>query len=359
MTQAHIGELAALATAVLWTFSALAWTSAGRHIGALAVSFLRLLLAVGMLMAYGYLRRGLPWPSDADPRVWQVLGVSGFLGFFVSDLCLFKAFLVVGPRLSLLVVTSLTPPTAALISWGWHGRSLGPQAWLAMAITLAGVLWVVLEQPDGDEHPYSRRELRYGLLLGSVATAAQALGTVLAKDGIAEYDPAASALIRILGALVGYVLLITLLGRWRPMVAASRQRKPMLILLGGAVVGPFVGVSMFMLALQNCLEGVVTTILATIPVMILPFSVYLYGERVSVRAIGGALVAAAGVALLMLPVKCRNDLVVIVDGLHGASNARNRRRDSSPGHQAPWEAGRPWRSGRAPDATRNGSRRPR
>ena len=57
-----------------------------------------------------------------------------------------------------------------------------------------------------------------------------------------------------------------------------------------------------MLALQNCHVGVVTTILATIPVMILPFSVYLYGERVSVRAIGGALVAAAGVALLMLPV---------------------------------------------------------
>ena len=76
----------------------------------------------------------------------------------------------------------------------------------------------------------------------------------------------------------------------------------MLMLLGGAVVGPFVGVSTYMLALQNCHEGVVTTILATIPVMILPFSVFLFGERVSLRAIGGALVAAAGVAMLMLPV---------------------------------------------------------
>ena len=143
--------------------------------------------------------------------------------------------------------------------------------------------------------------MRYGLFLAFVATAVQAVGMVLAKDGVADYDPAASALIRILGALVGYFLLITVLGRWRPMVAASRQRKPMLIVLGGAVVGPFVGVSTCMLALQNCHVGVVTTILATIPVMILPFSVYLFGERVSVRAIGGAVVAAAGVALLMLP----------------------------------------------------------
>ena len=303
MTHDHIGEWAALVTAVLWTLSAVAWTSAGKHIGALAVSFLRLLMAVAMLMAYGYVRRGLAWPADADPRVWQVLGISGFLGFFVSDLCLFKALLVIGPRLALLVTTSLTPPLAVLISWTWRGGNLSPQAWLAMGITLAGVLWVVLEQPDGAEyqHPRAQSALRYGLLLAFVATATQALGMVLAKDGIADYDPAASALIRILGALVGYFLLITVLGRWRPIVAATGQRKPMLILLAGAVVGPFVGVSTFMLALQHCHEGVVATILATIPVLILPFSVYLFGERVSPRAIGGALVAVAGVALLMLP----------------------------------------------------------
>jgi drug/metabolite transporter (DMT)-like permease len=302
MTQEQIGELAGLATAVLWTLSAVAWTSAGKHIGALAVSFLRLLMAVGMLMAYGHYHRGLAWPSDASPRVWQVLGVSGFLGFFVSDLCLFKAFLLIGPRLSLLV-TSFTPPMVVLVSWVWRGEGFGPRAWLGMLITLAGVLWVVLEQRDGDEHPHARKTLRYGLFLAGVATVVQSFGMVLAKDGVAGYDPAASALIRILGALVGYFFLITVLGRWRPMVAASRRSKPMLMLLGGAVVGPFVGVSMCMLALQKCHEGVVTTILATIPVMILPFSVYLFGERVSPRAIGGALVAAAGVAVLMLPVQ--------------------------------------------------------
>jgi drug/metabolite transporter (DMT)-like permease len=77
----------------------------------------------------------------------------------------------------------------------------------------------------------------------------------------------------------------------------------MLIVFGGAFVGTVVGISMCMLALQNCHVGVVTTILATIPVMILPFSAYLYSDRVSLRAIGGAIVAAAGVALLMLPVQ--------------------------------------------------------
>jgi len=305
MSQQQIGELAALATAFFWTLSAVAWTSAGKHIGALAVSFLRLVLAVGLLMAYGYFHRGLPWPSDAGRQTWLVLGGSGFLGFFVSDLCLFKAFLIIGPRLSLLV-TSLTPPLVVLISWFWRGGGLPPLAWLAMSITLAGVVWVVLEQPAGSEHPHSRQQLRYGLFLALVATVTQAVGMVMAKDGVAGFDPAELALIRVLGALIGFVPLITLLGRWRPIVAASCQRKPMIIVLGGAVVGTVVGVSTFMLALQNCHEGVVTTILAIIPVMILPFSVYLYGEHVSWRAIGGALVAVAGVALLMLPVHPRS-----------------------------------------------------
>ncbi len=300
MSQQQIGELAALATAVLWTCSAVCWTSAGRHLGALAVSFLRLVIGAGMLMAYGYFHRGMAWPSDAGGRIWLVLGASGFLGFFVSDLLLFKAFLVIGPRLTLLM-TSLTPPIAVLVSWLCRRGGLGLQAWLGMSITLAGVLWVVLEQRGG-EHAYDRRQMRYGLFLAFVATAVQAVGTVMAKDDIADYDPAALGLIRIVGALVGYFLLITVLGRWRLTVAAARRTRPMLIILCGAVFGPFVGVTTHMLALQNCHVGVVTTILATIPVMILPFAVYLFGERVSMRAIGGALLALAGVAVLMLPV---------------------------------------------------------
>ncbi len=300
LTSVQFGEAAAVGTAVLWTFSALAWTSSGRCVGALAISFWRLVLAIGMLTSYGYVVRGMAWPSDATLRIWLLLGLSGFMGFFISDLCLFKAFLIIGPRLSLLV-TSLTPPMVVLLSWAFYGRGLDGRVWLAMAITLAGVLWVALEQRDGDDHPHTRRQLRFGITLAVVATAAQSVGMVLAQDGCAHYDPSASALVRILGALVGYFLLITVLRRWRPMLHATQHRRAAIIVLFGTIVGPFAGVTLCMVALQHCHVGVVSTILATIPVMILPFSIFLYGEQVSLRAIFGALLAVAGVALLMLP----------------------------------------------------------
>ncbi len=103
MTPEHIGELASLATAVLWTLSAVAWTSAGRYVGALAVAFLRLVLAVGMFMAYGWFHRGLPWPSDAAPRVWQMLGNSpgGERLGLRPELCYYGAAMNPGLRPSL------------------------------------------------------------------------------------------------------------------------------------------------------------------------------------------------------------------------------------------------------------------
>ena len=310
MSHEQVGELAALATAVLWTLSSLAWTSAGRHVGALAVAYLRLVLAVGLYLPFLYFTGGWTLLVNADLRTWETLGISGFLGFFVSDLCLFKAFLVIGPRLSLLM-TSLTPPLTVLMSWAFrHNGGFGPRAWCGMGVTLAGVLWVVLERRAGDGHPHTRQQLRRGLSLALAATVVQAAGTVLAAEGTSTFESAkyslvlgaaTSALIRVLGAVVGYVLLITLLGRWGAMAAALKRRREMTMLAGGTIVGPCVGVTTYMMALAGCHEGIVTTILATIPVMILPFSVFLYGERVSLRAFGGALIAMSGVAVLMWP----------------------------------------------------------
>ncbi len=90
MDSMRLGELAAAGTAVLWTLSAVAWTSAGPRIGALAVSFLRLPITCVFLAAYCGLVRGLWLPTDATAGTWWVLGASGFVGFFLSDICLFK-----------------------------------------------------------------------------------------------------------------------------------------------------------------------------------------------------------------------------------------------------------------------------
>jgi drug/metabolite transporter (DMT)-like permease len=72
------------------------------------------------------------------------------------------------------------------------------------------------------------------------------------------------------------------------------------ILMLGTLAGPVVGVVLFMIAVRHCNAGVVSTNVGTMPVLILPFTILLHREPVSVRAVGGALVSVAGVALLVL-----------------------------------------------------------
>jgi drug/metabolite transporter (DMT)-like permease len=298
MGDLHGGELAAIGTAILWTLSTVAWTSAGKRVGAWAVGFLRLVLACPMFVLYGGLFQGQWFPGDVDGRTWKILALSGLFGFFLCDVCLLRAFILIGTRLSLLVF-SLTPPVSAIIAWLFMGDRLLWHHWLGMAVTVFGVSWVVLEEPETAEVGDCRAHFWRGVFLSLIAVGAASIGYVLSKEGIGDCDPFAATFIRVLGALPGYFVFIPLVRRWPHIVMAVKNGPVMALLTAGVVVGPFVGVALSMIALRDCHAGVAVTIFNTMPVLILPFSIFLYHERVSPRAFGGALLSVLGVMLLV------------------------------------------------------------
>lgn len=297
MTGMQLGELSAVGAAVLWTLSTLAWTSAGRRIGALPVSFHRLMITCVFLLAYGVLVRGRWLPSDADGNTWLILGLSGLMGFFVCDLCAFKAMLMIGPRLTLLL-QALSPPAAAILSWLVLGEALVARQWLAMAITIGGITWVVLERRPQAAATHNWHASPAGILLAVTAALAQAVAMMLSRKGIGQYDAVAATFIRVLAAIPGYVLLLTAMGRWPAVFVAVRDLRAMAIVTLGTVVGPVLGVVVCMIALRHAPTGVVATIVNTMPVLILPFAILLYREQVSLRAAAGAVITVAGVSLM-------------------------------------------------------------
>ncbi|HEX6203674.1 MAG TPA: DMT family transporter [Thermoanaerobaculia bacterium] len=305
----HAGELAALATAACWVASALAFEGAGRRIGSLTVNLLRLVMAAGLLALWGWAVRGLAWPADASPHAWRWLTVSGLVGFTFGDLCLFRAFVVLGSRLSILMM-SLAPPVAALLGWLVLGEVLSALDLAGMALTVGGVAWAVAERQrlrpagvpgarPGPPPPLDpeRRRLE-GVLLGAGGALGQAGGLVLSKLGMGGYDPFAATHVRVLAGLAGYVVLFTLLGRWRRVGAALGERAALGFTAVGAFFGPFLGVSLSLLAVQRIEAGVAASIMATTPVLILPVVVLSGRERVGPGGVLGALVAVAGVVLL-------------------------------------------------------------
>ncbi|MBD3163137.1 MAG: EamA family transporter [Candidatus Eisenbacteria bacterium] len=296
--EAYLGQIAALGTACCWTVTAMAFESAGRRIGSLSVNFIRLVIALVLLTLFCWATRGKWLPLDASLHAWGWLAVSGLIGFTIGDLCLFRAFVIIGSRLSMLLM-SLVPLFAALTGWIVMGERLAPVDWLGMALTISGVSWVVLERTtDASGRP--RAHPVSGILLGIGGAFGQALGLVLSKFGMGSYDPFGATQIRVIAGGIGFAVLFWVI-RWWPRVRTALADRGALARTGlGAFFGPFLGVSLSLLAVQNTQAGVAATLMALVPVIIIAPTVLIYRQRVSARAIAGAVVAVAGSALLFL-----------------------------------------------------------
>ena len=294
----YLGEFAALGTAFCWTISALSFEAAGRRVGSMAVNLIRLVMAWGLLAMYGWLVRGLPVPSDASAETWLWMSLSGLAGFFFCDLCLFRAWVLIGPRLGTLIF-SLSPPLTALLGWVVLGEELTGWNWLGMAVTLGGVAWVVAERKI-QASVATWRVSPWGVMLAAGGAVGQAVALVLIKRVPGHYDVVAATQIRVTAAVAAFAILFAAVA-WYPRVFRGlRNGRAMGLMSLGAFVGPFVGVSLLVLALRHRPSGVISTFVATVPVLILPFMVVLYKERISLRAAAGACVAVGGVALLFL-----------------------------------------------------------
>jgi drug/metabolite transporter (DMT)-like permease len=294
----HAGELAALGTAVCWTATSLAFEAAGRRVGSLAVNLIRLVMAVFLLGAFTWLTRGLPLPLDAGTHAWIWLSLSGLVGFTVGDLCLFRAFVVVGARVSMLLMT-LVPVITAIAGYLVMGEVLSPRELLGMALTIVGVSTVVWERRRSATGVLERLPLT-GILLGLAGAAGQAVGLVLSKYGMGSYDAFAATHIRVMAGCVGFAVVFTVTGWWPRVRAALRDRRAMQSTGIGAFFGPFLGVSLSLLAVKYTEAGVAATLMALAPVMIIPVSVLAFREHVAWPTVLGAVVAVGGSALLFL-----------------------------------------------------------
>ncbi|MDC3954633.1 DMT family transporter [Polyangium jinanense] len=296
-----LGEIAALGTALCWTASSLAFAAAGRRMGSLSLNLVRLVLAFVFLGLYNFARRGLPLPLDASAEAWGWLFVSGLVGFVFGDMCLFRAFLLIGPRVAMLVM-SLAPPMAAVLGWLVLGERISSLGIAGMIVTLVGVAIVVRERTDltNTAGTGPKGESGKGVLLALGGATGQAVGLVLSKIGMKTYDPFAATQIRIIAGIVGFSFLFTFIQWWGRAAVAVRDRTALGFAALGAIAGPFVGVSLSLLSIQHTETGVAATIMATTPVLLIPAVILVHKEYVSLRAILGALVAVSGVALLCI-----------------------------------------------------------
>jgi len=287
------GETAALVAAFCWAIASVGWGRAGRAVPPLELNLVKGSVAVVLLTVtlalQGDLFAGVEWRA-----VW-LLALSGAVGIGLGDTAYFEAINALGARRALLL-TMLAPPLAAVVAWVALGERLAPGAWAGMALTIAGVAWVITERVPGPGRPASR--LARGVWMGVLASLAQVFGAVMTRAAFAQTNvtPLLSGLLRMSAAVV-VVFAWMVLSRPNRRWTIHRSRDLWKLVFAATFIGTYLGISLQQFAFKFANTGVAQTLLSTSPLFILPITVAL-GEKVSIRAAAGVVVALAGIAML-------------------------------------------------------------
>lgn len=291
--QSHIGELASLLTAVCWTLSAIFFEKAGRRVGSLSVNILRLFLGILFLGTTTLFTRGMFFPMDATPYNWVWLGISGIIGFFLGDLFLFKSYTIIGSRTSQLVM-SLAPMLTAAIGWFFLDEILSPKSILGIVVSVSGIMIAVAGKGLKLNVP-----LR-GFLYALGGAAGQALGLILSKKGMGDYDAVAATQIRAIFGFFSFVLLVTFLNRWGRVFRTVQDGTSMKAITVGTVFGSFVGVALSLYAVQHTETGIASTLMALVPIFIIIPTALMFKEKITARQVIGAVISIAGASIFFL-----------------------------------------------------------
>ena len=293
----HIGEISAIGVAVCWTLSGLFFEKAGNKIGSLSVNFIRLMMAFILLSFLAWITRGFFFPTDATPYQWFWLSLSGFIGFFLGDLFLFRSYSIIGARMASLVMT-LSPLITVLFGFLFLSEKLSFLQMTGISIIIFGITIAMLGKEKGKKLNFNVPIK--GFLLAFGGALGQAFGLIASKKGIGDYDAISATQIRAITGGLSFILLITFLRRWGSICSAFADKTGMKFVISGSVAGPVTGVTLSLYAIQHTEAGVAAALMGLVPIFIIIPSAIMFKERITPFQIFGAFISVTGCVLLFL-----------------------------------------------------------
>ncbi len=293
------GELAALSAAFLWAVSSVIYSRLGQQVSPLRLNLLKGAIAI-ILLLLTLLLRGEFLPAIA-PSSLSILMLSGVVGIGIGDTAFFAALNCLGARRALLMETLAPPITAIGALFLQEQLSIG--AWCGILLTMLGVTAVVTERlPSSNLSPV---HLTRGISFGLLAALAMAAGGVLSRAVLTTttISPLWATLLRLIAAMLVLLPLAWLRGKPEAINQNYSQIKIFHLLpifraiFIAAFAGTYLGIWLQQTAIKFTAVGIALTLTNTSPLFVLPLAIYL-GEKVSFRAIAGAVITISGIAVL-------------------------------------------------------------
>jgi drug/metabolite transporter (DMT)-like permease len=280
--------------------ASLIFSRLGSQLGSTLLNFFKCALALIALMFTRHWLEGQGWPVALDGAALGWLALSGVIGLTLGDTVFFGGLQLLGARRTLLI-GALAPPITALLAWPILGEAITARMLLGMALTMGGVAWVILErttETSDAQAAASHGQVRLGMGLAALSALCQALGNVLTKFGGGAASGLSISIVRLAAGVLGLLVLLAWQRRLRSVLEPLKKPRLMGLVSLATLLGTYLGLWLLMVGLQNAPAGVAATLVATSPIFILPLSAWIDRERLTTRAVAGAVLAVAGVALL-------------------------------------------------------------
>ena len=303
------GELASVTAAVFWAAASIIFTRLGReNVSPLAMNLLKCVIAVALLFVTLLVLDGRLWPYTLAARETGILAVSGVIGLTFGDTAFFGALTRIGPRRALLL-WALAPPITAVLALPVLGEPITVRMVAGIVLTVGGVVWVIMERnpaADADDaidavggSGFSRKELA-GIALGVGASACQATGNVLAKLGGAEIAALDISIVRLSFGILGLGAIVGATGRIGEAIRPMKTPRKAWLIFIATFFGTYLGIWLLMVGIRHTYTGIAATLSSTSPVWILPMAYLFQDERITPRAVAGALLAVGGIGVLFV-----------------------------------------------------------
>ena len=307
-----LGEIISLGVACSWTVAALSSEIGSRRLGVFVMNVWRMGIALLLSALLMYVVFGQPYPLYASATTWSWLLLSGVVGYFFGDWCLFNSYLTIGSHYGQLFMT-LAPLFAAFTAWVMLGQTLSWSTLLAMTVTLTGIAISVFHR---DSHHKVKLTLPLkGILYGIGAGMGQGVGLVLSKVGVDHYTtevpeellgavenylPFGSNMIRCVAGFLCFSVWMLFRGELPRLRSSIHEHRGLAAMLVAVFSGPFIGVGFSLMAVQYTAAGIASTLMALTPILILLPSRWLFGQPITSKSVVGAIISCVGVSLFFL-----------------------------------------------------------
>jgi len=320
----YSGYLAALGTSVCYACGSVFFTLSGRKVSSIVVNRTRLVMALIIMMIIHVRQFGTLFPLAAEPERFVWLSLSGIVGLALGDFFLFQAFVLIGPRLTMLIF-ALSSVLSAILAFIFLGQVLTLTQILGILVTVGGIAIVVTESRDDEkakgkpktddpevaaedaatpsttDQPLTQAVFLRGLFFAFLAACGQAVGTILSKQGMAGgFVPVSANTIRMLAAVIAIWAVALITGQVGYTINQLRRNpRSILQMLIGTILGPVGGVLLGLHAIEHAPVGIAATLSSLMPIFLIPISFVAFGERITLRGVIATVIVVVGITMLV------------------------------------------------------------